>query len=198
MDKIKIILIDSNLLDIDFLLSSPYLKSEDINKINQFKMAESQKEEAVSFILKRKYAGDFYLSKEGKPISSSKYFNIAHSNGVVVYIENKDHPIGIDIELIKPSKDNMREYISSKEEYNYIKSNENFFEIWTSKESLVKAYGSGIKTNIKEIPALPLNGVKNYKDKKYRSKCFKFSNFVISISIEREEDFEYQIKQEKL
>ena len=198
MVNYKIHFIDSNSLGLDDLLSSHFLNEEDLAVINRYKMDESKKEKAVSLIFKRKYVKDFYLSKEGKPLSNDKYFNIAHSKGVVVYVEELAHPIGIDIEVIRPSDENLRKYISSEEECECIKDDETFFEIWTNKESLAKAYGSGLNTNVKDIPALPLNGIKKYKDKIYRSKIIKYQKCVISISVESEDEFDYKIEPETL
>ena len=198
MNKYKIILINSNELDLDNLLSSPFLNEEDILRINRYKVEETKKEKAVSTILKRKYVGVFYLSENEKPLSDEKYFNIAHSKGMVAYVEDKNNPIGIDIELVRSSDESLRKYISSDEEYDYIKNDINFYEIWTNKESLVKAYGSGIKDKIKEIPALPLNGIKEYKNIKYRSKNIKYLNYVISVSVKSIEEFEIEIEQESL
>ena len=77
-------------------------------------------------ILKNKFIGEYRYNEHGKPISDNIYFNISHSKGVVVFTQN-ELPIGIDIELIRPTNEDLVHYISSKEEKEYIKDNIKFF-----------------------------------------------------------------------
>ena len=147
--------------------------------------------------MKNKYIKDYYLNEFGKPLSKDICFNISHSQGVVIFAMY-EFDVGVDIEKIRTSQDDVRRYISNDEEYAYIKDDKSFYEIWTSKESLVKALGIGIKDNIKDIPALPINGVKQYKNQEFISRNVEFEDFVISVTTVRKGDFEIKVLKEEL
>ncbi len=194
---LNLLFVDSNKLSLEDLLSSSFLSEENITELSRYKLEETKKEKAVSLILKNKYIGEYSLNENGKPISKDCFFNISHSKGYVVFIKD-DVPIGVDIEKIRPVEDDLKEYISSKEEKEYIKDEKSFYEVWTNKESLTKCIGTGIKEKIKDIPSIPINNVKSYKNKKYRSKTIKYLDLVISITRENESPFEINIKEERI
>lgn len=197
MLNIKVIYVDTSNVSIERILSSSFLCDSDLLELQRFKVEETKKEKAYSTILKNKHVGNYQVNEFGKPISDNTYFNISHSKGVVAFVKDS-LPIGIDIEKIRPVEDNLIDYISSKEEREYIKSDTNFFEVWTSKESLTKNIGTGIREKIKEIPGLPLNGKKEYKEKKYYSKIVKYKDSVISITRESEEPFDIIVEEERI
>ena len=186
-------LIDSNKYSLEELLVSSFLSSEDKEYLSTFKVEQTKKEKAVSLIIKRKLIGEYQINEFGKPISNTKHFNISHSNGVVVYVEGNAN-IGIDIEHLKHPNKNMIEYISSGDELKYIKDEKTFFEIWTSKESLVKSLGTGINEQIKTIPGLPLSGVVKYKNKSLYRENITINDYVISVTQEGEKPFRLKIE----
>lgn len=181
-------------MKLEDILSSSFLSEHDIASLEKYKQEETKKEKAYSLILKNKYIGEYSINEFGKPVSDKTYFNISHSKGIVVFIEDTE-PIGIDIEVIRPVKDNLVDYIASNEEKEYIKNETNFYEIWTNKESLTKCVGTGIKDKIKEIPSLPLNGVKEYRGKKYISRIIIYKDYVISVTRESAEPFDIIIEE---
>ena len=65
------------------------------------------------------------------------------------------HPIGVDIENIRPYKESLAHYTMNEEELDTIKKAANkdlaFTRLWTQKEAVVKLWGSGITTNLKEV-----------------------------------------------
>ena len=187
---------DTNNISIENILSSSFLFDIDLSNLRRFKVEETKKEKAVSLIFKNKYVGDYCLNEFGKPLSETTCFNISHSKGAVVFVKD-NLPIGIDIEKIRPAEDNLIDYISSNEEKRYIKNEINFYEIWTNKESLTKAIGTGIRTKIKEIPGLPINGVKEYEGKKYYCQTVKYKDYIITVTREGLEPFEIDIMEEK-
>jgi phosphopantetheinyl transferase len=66
-----------------------------------------------------------------------------------------------------------------------------FYRFWTSKESLVKYVGFGIDRDLKLIPALPLNGPKEYVGKKAYALNFVYdNNYTISVTTENKQDYE--------
>lgn len=197
MITLNLLFVDSNKISFESLLSSSFLLEKNIEELSRYKLEETKKEKAVSLILKNKYVGEYSVNEYGKPISENSYFNISHSKGYVVFIKDTV-PIGVDIEKIRPAEDDLKEYISSSLEKSYIKDDKTFYEVWINKESLTKCIGTGIKEKIKDIPSIPINDVKNYKGKKYRSKTITYNDLVISITRESELPFDIKIKKERL
>ena len=198
MEIVKLYLFDARRLQIADLLNTLTLTSEDLKELEKAQLESVKKERAVSRHFKNKYIGEYSINEFGKPIAKDKHFNISHSKGVVALAVSDTREIGLDIEVIRESHDDLTRYISSDEEYKYIKNDENFFEVWTSKESLVKCLGTGIKSRIEEIPAFPLMGKKIYKNKNYFSKIIKKDDLIISICLDGDKDFEIDFIMEDL
>lgn len=193
--KLKIYLLNYQDLSLDYLLNSSFLTSADISSFQKFNNENVKKERIVSTILKHKYIGEYHLNEYGKPLSNDKYFNISHSNGYIALVID-EVPVGIDIEKIREVDDSLIEYISNEQEKEFIKDNESFFQVWTNKEALVKAYGSGIKEKIKTIPGLPLNGIRIYKGYKFYNKTINNNDLIITISRESKIEFDIDIIKE--
>ena len=192
MGKVDVIYIDLNKIDINRFFYSDYLSNDDRKSFEKYSNPEVKKEKIASLYLKRKYIGKFVIDDNGKPLSKDKFFNISHSHGLVVICIDK-LPIGIDVELIRKYDDSLKNFVSSEEENEYITDEMRFFEVWTNKESLVKAYGTGIKEDIKNIPSLPINGGRVYKSNFYMNKTILYNNFIITVSRQSKEDFEINL-----
>lgn len=197
MKKLSVLYFDTSNVTIDDLLKSPYLSIEDKLSFEKYKIEETKKEKIVSTIFKNKYVGEYEINEHGKPISENKFFNVSHSHGYVVFVLDNS-PIGIDIEQIRSINQNLIDFVSNDEEKKYIHDDTSFFELWTNKEALVKALGTGIKIRPNQIPALPLNSQRVYEGKKYFNKTILFNGYVISISSNSDEPFEIEMVQEKL
>jgi phosphopantetheinyl transferase len=102
----------------------------------------------------------FSISVNGKPgiVDNKLYFNISHTKSAFVIGISQDIYIGADIE----SRDNPVDYerimkrFFSKKEVEFIlqeegEPRERFFLLWTRKEALLKAFGTGIITNLADI-----------------------------------------------
>ena len=176
-------------------MSSKYLSELEKNSFEKYKNEDVKKERVVSAILKNKYIGEYHLNKYGKPISDTKYFNISHSNGYIALVIDTV-PVGIDIEVIRNSETDLRNYISNDEEKKYIHDDESFFEVWTNKEALVKANGNGINQKIETIPGLPLNSLRTYDNKTFFNKTLRYQDLVITVSREDSNDFEINMIRE--
>ena len=197
MKRLIVLYVDTSNLTVDDLLSSPYLSNEDKLSFEKYKIDETKKEKIVSSIFKNKYVGEYKINEHGKPISENKFFNISHSHGYVVFVTD-DASIGIDIERIRSFDHNLIDFVSNGEEKNYIHDEISFFELWTNKEALVKALGTGIKTRPNAIPGLPINSQRTYEGKTYFNKTILFNGYVISVSSNSDEPFEIEMKEEKL
>lgn len=193
MKRITIHFINNKCSNID----SRLLRDEDLEVVNKFSCLEAKREKTISLALIRKYIGDYYLGEYGKPLSKEKEFNISHSKGAVVLVID-EVPVGIDIEQIRPVDEKLKDYISNEEENRYIKDEQTFYEVWTNKESLLKAIGTGIRGKLKEIPGLPINGVRNYQNRAFKSKTIIHQGYVITLTRESLEDFDIDVIEENL
>lgn len=72
-------------------------------------------------------------------------YNISHSNEYVILALTKNYKIGIDIEYINENIDidELGGIFFSETEQEFVKSIEDFYIIWTKKESFIKALGTG-------------------------------------------------------
>jgi len=94
--------------------------------------------------------GKPYLDKAHN--RSNLQFSLSFSRPVLLIAVTKHHPIGADIERIKPDIDfkNIARRFYSKEENEYLQNLEayerirEFFRIWTMKEAHLKATGVGL------------------------------------------------------
>lgn len=184
---------DTRNLSFETLVKSLKLSDEFLSRVKDCQLEEVKKERIVSLYLKDKYVKEYSTDISGKPISKNCFFNISHSQGVVALAKTQYCDIGVDIEVIRDYKDDLAQYICTDDEYKYIRNKTSFFEIWTSKESLVKCNGLGIRKRMVDIPALPVNGKKEFEGSTYSSKIIKIDDMVISITIQGKEDFEIKI-----
>ena len=136
------------------------------------------------------------LSKEelqknpmGKPFyPNGPYFNISHSGRyVIMAIANKE--VGVDIEENVEKQIDVLLKLFNEAEVKMIKEHADFYYLWCAKESLIKCMGSSIG-KIKEVPSLPLNGLKTYKEVDYQCQTFIYDKHIISITKMGKEPFE--------
>jgi 4'-phosphopantetheinyl transferase len=101
----------------------------------------------------------FSENKNKKPLLINQpdlHFNTSHSGDCLVFIFS-NLPCGIDIEKIKWDFDfdDVMEYSYHPQEKDYVlksaNSNLSFFQIWTMKESLLKATGEGLIDNLHQL-----------------------------------------------
>ena len=168
---------------------------------------ETQKEKALKFKSEinqvRSLASSYLmnkLSKEpikfndtGKPFyENGPHFNVSHSGQyIVMAVSNKD--IGVDIEENKEKDMSALIRIFNDAEAKMIKEHADFYYLWCAKESLIKCIGSSI-SKIKEVPALPFNGVKTFKGQDYYCKTFIENKHIISITRLTNEPFDIKIE----
>ncbi len=141
-----------------------------------------------------KYVGDYYVDEHGKPRSESLFFNVSHSSDLVVIAISDSEEIGIDIEKDADKNKELVSYCLSEEEIQEYDKGVSFLELFVSKESIAKADGKGLSSNIKSIPALPLNGKAEYMEKSFYRHNIKKEGYFVSITLENK-DF-YIIEEE--
>jgi phosphopantetheine--protein transferase-like protein len=88
------------------------------------------------------------------------YFNITHTKEAFAFAVSNDFNVGIDLERINQNTDILpvMESFFSKKEREYIlmpktdpEIRNRFFQLWTRKEALLKAFGTGIIDNLAQV-----------------------------------------------
>lgn len=196
--KINIIKFSEQITRIENL--STKLPSYVIEYLNRFIREEARNRYIVTQYFLREFLSHYLqtdfvkvaisYSKSGKPylnnkINSNLKFNYSHSGDYIIYAFTLDDEIGVDIEEIKdiPEFDELsRTHFSDEEQSIYFalkntdEKKQLFYKIWTRKEALLKAEGSGITIDLKSLTVLKMNK-KNVNQVKV-----KFSNKEYSIS----------------
>ncbi|MCX6356946.1 MAG: 4'-phosphopantetheinyl transferase superfamily protein [Candidatus Aureabacteria bacterium] len=100
---------------------------------------------------------EYVYNNYGKPSLKNRpdfYFNLSHSGEWAVCTVDKE-PIGIDVEQIRPIEaiDLGKRFFSKGEYDDLLKRSEStrlryFYDLWTLKESYIKAWGKGIFTSL--------------------------------------------------
>lgn len=165
-------------------------------------VSEGQKEKALRFAneidqtrslvssyLKNLLSREEILNnKNGKPyFDNGPYFNISHS-GRYIIMGVSTAEIGVDIEELKNKDMSVLARIFNEAEAKIIKEHSDFYYLWCAKESLIKCMGATVG-KIKDIPGIPLNGLKTFKGQDYQCKCFIYDKHIISITREGKDEF---------
>ena len=175
-----------------FLLKN--LSEEQKEKAFQFKNDKDQARSLVSSYLINSLSSEKLLKKElGKPyFENGPFFNVSHS-GKYIVMAISENEVGVDIEENVEKDMSSLIRIFNEAEAKMIKEHADFYYLWCAKESLIKCIGASIN-KIKEIPSLPLNGLKTFKGKDYQCQTFIYDKHIISITREGNEPFEIKIE----
>ena len=196
MEIIKLLIADVDLAKDHqhFLLKN--INEEQKEKALRYKNEKDQLRSLLSSYLVNQLSKEEVIKNEyGKPyLVKGPFFNISHS-GKYVIMAIADKEVGVDIEENVEKDMSMLLKIFNEAEAKMVKEHADFYYLWCAKESLIKCIGSSI-SKIKEIPSLPLNGLKTFKGKDYQCQTFIFDKHIISITRMGNEPFE--IKMEKV
>jgi 4'-phosphopantetheinyl transferase len=115
---------------------------------------------AASIDLMAREKGKLYLP------ANNLFFNVSHSNEQALFAFNYDHEIGIDIEHQRTLKDMkaIADRVFSNTELSALnnvddeKKQELFFTLWTRKEAVIKATGTGLTANLTDITTTNIDG----------------------------------------
>ena len=152
------------------------LNEAEVNKLGRFRFPKDQRQYLITRALLKTvlslYHTDvqktdwvFSYSPKGKPDIANQsllnpvQFNLAHTDGMVVLAISKQTQVGIDVENLDRSgafDDIANRYFSEKETAAIAnlpleKKHKRFFELWTLKESYVKAVGQGLSIPLDQI-----------------------------------------------
>jgi len=127
-----------------------------------------------------------FENENGKPFAKGFLpFSISHSGDFVVIAigDSNTKQIGCDIEEIKERNLKVGERVFSPEELTYMSENDSvnrFHELWTKKESVVKALGFTIFENMKSLSVL--GNCCHYQDENINLESFVLSNYWVSVA----------------
>ncbi len=137
----------------------------------------------------------FETNQYGKPYLKDikdYHFNVSHSGDWVIMAQHNT-PIGVDVEQIKPMEMNIAKRFFSEREYNDLMDKAEsqqlsyFFQLWSLKESFIKAIGKGLSMPLdsfsfsinnegKKITLYPEEIYTNYYFKMYNiDPCYKMA-----------------------
>lgn len=127
---------------------------------------------------------EFVYNDYGKPMLRENdllHFNISHCSGLAVCAYAKS-PIGIDAEKIRDFPERVMKRCFTEREIGFVKKsscpNVSFFQLWTLKESLVKAIGKGL--------SYPLNKAEFIIENNYITANTEFDFSFVQIIIDNE------------
>ena len=109
-----------------------------------FLEASAQPSARAKEIIKEQLNCDVLYKENGKPYTSICPISISHS-GENVLVGISENDIGVDIEVIKPFDKRLISRYFTKSEQEFIKTDDDFFKIWTVKEAFLKLTGEGLK-----------------------------------------------------
>lgn len=135
----------------------------------------------------------FGWSKKGKPYLKNQpaiHFNTSHSKQWVVVAVSKKS-IGVDIEKIRPIKIDLAKRFFSSIEFDQFMNKEGkarqtyFFDLWTLKESYLKALGKGLTKSLRSFSVVNENGkfdlLNNKKPKVYFKQYAVDKGYTLSV-----------------
>ena len=148
---------------------------------------------ASSYLINSLSSEPLLFNDTGKPFfENGPFFNISHSGRyIVMAVSNKE--VGVDIEENVERNMSALIRIFNEAEAKMIKEHADFYYLWCAKESLIKCMGLSV-SKVREIPGLPLNGLKTFKGKDYQCKSFIYDKHIVSITREGKEEFEIDTK----
>lgn len=196
MVKTFTLFINRNLNNDEFNNLMNYVSVEKRQRILKFRNFEDQQRSLLGDILARfSICLNYGLKNEnlifrkndyGKPFFIAPdefHFNISHAGHWVVCALDS-HPVGIDVEVIKPIDFKIVESFFSKDEYFAFSNQDNkeklkyFYNLWTLKESYIKAEGKGLSIPLDSFSIVMNNNTITVQGCS-QNKNYFFKNFLL-------------------
>ena len=192
MEIVKLLIADINLADSyhHFLMKS--LTEEQKQRALRFKNEKDQMRCLLSsYLMSQLSKEELQRNETGKPFyPNGPFFNISHSGKYIIMAVAKQE-VGVDIEEDIEKNMDILLKIFNEAESKMIKEHADFYYLWCAKESLIKCMGSSI-SKIKEIPALPINGLKTFKGIDYQVQTFIYDRHIVSLTKVGKDPFEIE------
>ena len=184
LNTVRVILLNISQISESQRTIMSFLDEPDIDKADRFIKDEDRLLSLGGSYLIKKYAGGRKIvGAYGKPHSDEIFFNISHSADLVGIALSESGEVGLDLEKDEDYTEDVMKYCLSDEELGHL-SECGFLQMFVSKESLVKAEGTGIPNDIKNVPALPLEGKVSFKGKNYYRHIIIKNGYRISVTRE--------------
>lgn len=130
------------------------------------------------------------ISPFGKPYlpGHTLSFSLSHSENIIACAVSDNMKIGIDIEYCRSIDLGEYKDCFSPLEWNNLSSSVTpqryFLELWTKKESLVKADGRGLQVPLKDVNALGPSGSIHGEEKKWHFYPIEIAGYVCHVCTE--------------
>lgn len=112
---------------------------------------------------------DMYYGEKGKPEIKGIHFNLSHSEDMVVCAVS-EKAVGCDVEKVGEYRNGIAERYFTENEIAYLnlfdgeESKEEFYRLWTMKESYLKMTGEGVTIPLNQIEFLVNENIQVYRD----------------------------------
>lgn len=154
-----------------FLKQKDILPEKLIDKTERFKFWEDRQRSLMGELMVRKFykeklateVFDFDFNEQGKPFlkgHTEEYFNISHSGSFVV-VTFSDQNVGVDIEMLGKDRRGVAERFFTVREIQQMHACPTqeaqihfFYQLWTLKESYMKAIGKGMTMSLSSFSFL--------------------------------------------
>ena len=192
MEIVKLLIADINLADTYHHLLMKSLTEEQKQRALRFKNEKDQMRCLLSsYLMSQLSKEELQRNETGKPFyPNGPFFNISHSGKYIIMAVAKQE-VGVDIEEDIEKNMDILLKIFNEAESKMIKEYADFYYLWCAKESLIKCMGSSI-SKIKEIPALPINGLKTFKGIDYQVQTFIYDKHIVSLTKVGKDPFEIE------
>ena len=190
MEIVKLLIVNIDLANTYHHFLMKNLSDEQKEKAARFKNEKDQMRCLLSsYLISQLSKEELKRNEMGKPYyPNGPHFNISHS-GKYIVMAIADSEVGVDIEEDIEKNMDILLKIFNEAEAKMIKEHADFYYLWCAKESLIKCMGSSI-SKIKEIPSLPLNGLKTFKGIDYQCQTFIYDKHIVSLTKVGKDPFE--------
>ncbi|MGO5000314.1 4'-phosphopantetheinyl transferase family protein [Oceanisphaera sp. W20_SRM_FM3] len=133
------------------------------------------------------------INHKGKPsllmpnsIATDWYFNISHTGSLLALAIGNQAPLGVDLESRLLSSAQIqrlaKRYFNEKEQVWLAQHPDpaHFLRLWTLKEAVLKAHGSGIANNLNAVHWLPYQAHALFGEQRYQLQHFLLSHSPIA------------------
>lgn len=127
---------------------------------------------------------------QGKPyLPGGPRFSLSHSGAWAVLAVDAQ-PVGVDIELIRPRSAALAPRVFTADELAWLQTSplENFYVLWTRKESILKATGLGLTLPPASVRALPLDGPNRADGTDWYASHLRLDDYVLACAAMRPPD----------
>ena len=162
-------------------------------RVDALVTAQSKLNSMAAGLLLRKFLqitddAQLNYSENGKPfLPGGQYFSISHS-GNWCALAVSDIPVGADIEVPRGvSSALIRRCLTHEEQVWCADSTERFLQLWTRKESVMKACGKGLTMGLRSISVLPDEDV-TADGRLWTLKTFQAGECICSVACESKFD----------